>query len=64
MTTETLLTIYEVAEHLRVPVGTVRYLVRTGALAAVVLPGRHVLIERSALEALVKEHRTGAPAEA
>ena len=49
MTTSTLLTPQEVASALRVPLGTVLYLVRSGELTAIELPGRHTRIEEAAL---------------
>lgn len=50
-------TLAEVAKFLRVPQGTVRFFIRTGALAAISLPGGHTLVERSALEDFIERHR-------
>lgn len=57
MATDILLTPQEAAQVLRVPIGTLRHLIRTGSLSAIVLPGRQVRIERSALERFLEEHR-------
>ena len=56
------LTLEEVADTLRVPIGTIRYLIRTGALPAIAFAGGHTLIERSALENFIERHRQPAKA--
>lgn len=55
-------TLAEVAKFLRVPQGTVRYLIRTGALAAIAFPGGHTLIERDAITDFIERHRQPAKA--
>lgn len=54
---EPLLTIDEVAEYLRVPVFTVRWLRQEGRFAPAVKVGRRLAWERSAIAAWVDEQR-------
>jgi excisionase family DNA binding protein len=54
---EPLLTIDEVAEYLRVPVLTVRWLRQEGRFAPAVKVGRRLAWERSAVVAWVDAHR-------
>lgn len=57
---EPLLTIHEVAEYLRVPVFTVRWLRQEGRFAPAVKVGRRLAWERSAVVAWVNEQREAA----
>lgn len=54
---EPLLTIDEVAAHLRVPADTVRWLRQEGRFAPAVKVGRRLAWERSSLVAWVASHR-------
>lgn len=54
---EPLLTIDEVAEYLRVPVPTIRWLRQEGKFAPAVKVGRRLAWERSAVVAWVAEQR-------
>ena len=57
---EPLLTIDEVAEYLRVPALTIRWLRQEGRFAPAVKVGRRLAWERSAVIAWVTEHRESA----
>ena len=54
---EPLMTIDEVAEYLRVPVVTIRWLRQEGRFAPAVKVGRRLAWERSVVIAWVAEHR-------
>ena len=54
---ERLMTIEEVAEHLRVPVLTIRWLRQDGRFAPAVKVGRRLLWEESAVKAWVAQNR-------
>lgn len=54
---EPLMTIDEVAEYLRVPVVTIRWLRQEGRFAPAVKVGRRLAWERSVVVAWVAEHR-------
>ena len=54
---EPLMTIEEVAEHLRVSVLAIRWLRADGRFAPAVKVGKRVMWERSAIEAWVHAHR-------
>jgi excisionase family DNA binding protein len=54
---EPLLTIDEVAEYLRVPVVTIRWLRQEGRFAPAVKVGRRLAWERSAVAVWVAQHR-------
>lgn len=54
---EELMTLDEVADYLRVRVGTIRWLRVEGRFAPAIKVGRRLVWERSAVEAWVEEHR-------
>ena len=53
-----LLDIAEVAATLRLPIGSVRSLIRRGALSAITLPAGHVRIESAELVSFVERCRS------
>ncbi len=55
-----LLTLDEVADHLRARLGSVRYWIRMGLLPAILLPAGRTLVEQAALDHFIESRRSPA----